>query len=148
MKKVAGCCAAHEPLILNWFRAKGEISNGAVEASTQNPSGYQTILRLSYIPCHGNRPLSQLGNASGTGNHPTNSAEEAKSQRRLGKLLTVSSATRCLGDSATLAMNNECSYPGKPDQRPFSPYRSPFSKESPSGHRSIAVHGESRQRRS
>jgi hypothetical protein len=22
---------AHEPLILNWFRAKGEISNGAVE---------------------------------------------------------------------------------------------------------------------
>ena len=22
---------AHEPLLLNWFRAKGEISNGAVE---------------------------------------------------------------------------------------------------------------------
>jgi transposase len=31
MKKVARMLRAHEPLILNWFRAKGEISNGAVE---------------------------------------------------------------------------------------------------------------------
>jgi transposase len=31
MKKVARMPRAHEPLILNWFRAKGEISNGAVE---------------------------------------------------------------------------------------------------------------------
>ena len=30
MKKVARMLRAHEP-ILNWFRAKGEISNGAVE---------------------------------------------------------------------------------------------------------------------
>jgi hypothetical protein len=30
MKKVARMLRAHEPLILNWFRAKGEISNGAV----------------------------------------------------------------------------------------------------------------------
>jgi len=31
MKKVARMLRAHEPLILNWFRAKGEISSGAVE---------------------------------------------------------------------------------------------------------------------
>ena len=31
MKKVARMLRTHEPLILNWFRAKGEISNGAVE---------------------------------------------------------------------------------------------------------------------
>jgi transposase len=31
MKRVARMLRAHEPLILNWFRAKGEISNGAVE---------------------------------------------------------------------------------------------------------------------
>jgi hypothetical protein len=30
MKKVARMLRAHEPLILNWFRAKGEISSGAV----------------------------------------------------------------------------------------------------------------------
>src|ERR1039458_9894217 len=29
MKKVARMLRAHEPLILNWFRAKGEISNGS-----------------------------------------------------------------------------------------------------------------------
>ena len=31
MRRVARMLRAHEPLILNWFRAKGEISNGAVE---------------------------------------------------------------------------------------------------------------------
>ena len=31
MQKVARMLRAHEPLILNWFRAKGEISSGAVE---------------------------------------------------------------------------------------------------------------------
>lgn len=31
MKRVARMLRAHEPLILNWFRAKGEISTGAVE---------------------------------------------------------------------------------------------------------------------
>ena len=30
-KRVARMIRKHEPLILNWFRAKGEISNGAVE---------------------------------------------------------------------------------------------------------------------
>ena len=31
MKKVARMLRVHEPLLLNWFRAKGEISAGAVE---------------------------------------------------------------------------------------------------------------------
>jgi transposase len=31
MQKVARMLRAHEELILNWFRAKGEISSGAVE---------------------------------------------------------------------------------------------------------------------
>ena len=31
IKRVARMIRKHEPLILNWFRAKGEISNGAVE---------------------------------------------------------------------------------------------------------------------
>ena len=31
MKKVARTLGAHEPLISNWFRAKGALSSGAVE---------------------------------------------------------------------------------------------------------------------
>ena len=31
IKKVARMLRRHEPLILNWFRAKGEVSSGAVE---------------------------------------------------------------------------------------------------------------------
>ena len=31
MKKIARSLRAHKPLILNWFRAKGLVSTGAVE---------------------------------------------------------------------------------------------------------------------
>jgi transposase len=31
MKRVARMLRTHEPLLLNWFRAKGALSNGAVE---------------------------------------------------------------------------------------------------------------------
>ena len=31
MKRVARMLRAHEPLLLNWFRAKGELSSGPVE---------------------------------------------------------------------------------------------------------------------
>ncbi|MDB6034852.1 MAG: transposase family protein [Verrucomicrobiales bacterium] len=31
MKKVARMLRAHDALILNWFKAKGEVSSGAVE---------------------------------------------------------------------------------------------------------------------
>jgi hypothetical protein len=36
---------AHEPLILNWFRAKGEISNGAVEGLNNK---IRVVTRRSY----------------------------------------------------------------------------------------------------
>ena len=35
MKKVARTLRTHEPLILNWFRAKGEVSMGAVEGNNK-----------------------------------------------------------------------------------------------------------------
>jgi transposase len=31
MKEMAGTLRRHRPLLLNWFRARGEISNGSVE---------------------------------------------------------------------------------------------------------------------
>ena len=31
LKRVARMLRAHEPLLLNWFRAKGELSSGPVE---------------------------------------------------------------------------------------------------------------------
>jgi transposase len=45
MKKVARMLRAHEELILNWFRAKGEISSGAVEGL--NNKG-RVVTRRSY----------------------------------------------------------------------------------------------------
>jgi transposase len=45
MKKVAKMLRAHEPLILNWFRAKGEISNGAVEGLNNK---IRVVTRRSY----------------------------------------------------------------------------------------------------
>ena len=71
MKKVARMLRAHEALILNWFRAKGEISNGAVEGLnnkirvvTRRSYGFRTYRR------YGNCPLSQLGTTSGTRINP------------------------------------------------------------------------------
>jgi len=45
MKKVARMLRAHEPLILNWFRAKGEISSGAVEGLNNK---IRVVTRRSY----------------------------------------------------------------------------------------------------
>jgi transposase len=45
MKKVARMLRAHKPLILNWFRAKGEISNGAVEGLNNK---IRVVTRRSY----------------------------------------------------------------------------------------------------
>lgn len=45
MKKVAKMLRVHEPLILNWFRAKGEISNGAVEGLNNK---IRVVTRRSY----------------------------------------------------------------------------------------------------
>ena len=50
MKKVAKMLRAHRPLILNWFKAKGQISSGAVEGfnnkaklTTRKTYGFRTF---------------------------------------------------------------------------------------------------------
>ena len=48
MKKVARMLRAHEPLILNWFRAKGEISDGAVEGLNNK---IRVVTRRAYGFC-------------------------------------------------------------------------------------------------
>jgi transposase len=45
MQKVARMLRAHQPLILNWFRAKGEISSGAVEGLNNK---IRVVTRRSY----------------------------------------------------------------------------------------------------
>ena len=45
MKKVARMLRAHEPLLLNWFRAKGEISSGPVEGLNNK---IRVVTRRSY----------------------------------------------------------------------------------------------------
>lgn len=45
MKRVARMLRTHEPLLLNWFRAKGEISNGAVEGLNNK---IRVVTRRSY----------------------------------------------------------------------------------------------------
>jgi transposase len=45
MQKVARMLRRHEPLILNWFRAKGEISSGAVEGLNNK---IRVVTRRSY----------------------------------------------------------------------------------------------------
>ena len=45
MKKVARMLRTHEELLLNWFRAKGEISSGAVEGLNNK---IRVVTRRSY----------------------------------------------------------------------------------------------------
>ena len=45
LKKVARMLRAHEPLLLNWFRAKGEISSGPVEGLNNK---IRVVTRRSY----------------------------------------------------------------------------------------------------
>ncbi len=53
MKKVAKMLRRHKPLILNWFRAKGEISSGAVE-------GMNLKVKLTMRKAYGFRTLKCL----------------------------------------------------------------------------------------
>ena len=48
MKKVARMLRAHRPLILNWFRAKGQVSSGTVE-------GFNTKAKLTSRKSYGFR---------------------------------------------------------------------------------------------
>jgi transposase len=77
MKRVARMLRAHEPLILNWFRAKGEISNGAVEGLnneirvvTRRSYGFRTYEAMEIALYHNLGRLPEQ-------NQPTDSAEEA-----------------------------------------------------------------------
>ncbi len=45
MKRVARMLRKHEPLLLNWFRAKGEVSSGAVEGLNNK---IRVVTRRSY----------------------------------------------------------------------------------------------------
>jgi len=45
MKKVARMLRVHENLLMNWFRAKGEISSGAVEGLNNK---IRVVTRRSY----------------------------------------------------------------------------------------------------
>lgn len=45
IRKVARMLRAHEQLLMNWFRAKGEISSGAVEGLN---SKIRVVTRRSY----------------------------------------------------------------------------------------------------
>ena len=45
MQRVARRLRAHEPLLLNWFKAKGEISNGPVEGLNNK---IRVVTRRSY----------------------------------------------------------------------------------------------------
>ena len=59
MKKIARMLRRHEPLILNWFRAKGEISSGAVEGLnnkirviTKRAYGFRTFRAMEIALYH------------------------------------------------------------------------------------------------
>ena len=71
MKKVARMLRSHEELLLNWFEAKGEISNAAVEGLnnkirvvTRRSYGFRTYKAMEIALYHTLRP------ASGAGIHP------------------------------------------------------------------------------
>src|ERR1035441_7919728 len=70
---------AHEDLLMNWFRAKGEISSGAVEGLnnktrvvTRRSFGFRTYTMPWKWPC-----ITRLDDSPNQ-NQPTDSAEEAK----------------------------------------------------------------------
>ena len=59
LKKVARMLRRHQPLILNWFRAKGELSSGAVEGlnnkirvTTRRAYGFRTFRALQVALYH------------------------------------------------------------------------------------------------
>jgi Transposase len=66
MQKVARMLRTHEELLLNWFRAKCEISAGVVEGLNNKIRVVTTILRFPHLRSHGVRPLSHARTTSGT----------------------------------------------------------------------------------
>jgi hypothetical protein len=66
-EKVARMLRAYEPLILNWFRAKGEVSSAAVEGLknkirvvTRRSYGFRTYEALEIAPYHNLTPGARI----------------------------------------------------------------------------------------
>ena len=81
MKKVARTIRTHRPLILNWFRARGEVARGAVEGLnnkvklvTRKSSGFRNADVAKLAQLH-NSVIFPSRNA------PTDAADEAKTKR-------------------------------------------------------------------
>ena len=71
MKTVALMLRRHRELILNWFRAKGLVSTGAVRgAERQGESDHQKILRLQDLQSHRSGPLPHAWQAPRARGHP------------------------------------------------------------------------------
>ncbi|EQD27310.1 transposase, IS204/IS1001/IS1096/IS1165 family protein, partial [mine drainage metagenome] len=69
MKKIARLCRRHRPLILNWFKAKGQISNGIVEGlnnkaklTIRKSYGFRSpeILKMALLHALGKLPEPKL----------------------------------------------------------------------------------------
>ena len=76
MKKIARMLRSHEELLLNWFRARGEISSGAVEGLNKK---VRVVTRRSYGfgPTKAwNSPFVTTSHAYPSLRSPTNSADE------------------------------------------------------------------------
>ena len=71
MKKVARMLRRHRPLLLNWFRARGEISAADRRGlQQQSETDHQKGVRLSVLSLRGNRPVPYVGSATGAGSDP------------------------------------------------------------------------------
>ena len=80
MKKVARMLHGHRPLLLNWFRARGEISAAVVEGlQQQSEIDHQKGVRLSLVPVLGNRSVPYVGVSYRSPKRPTDSAEDQNS---------------------------------------------------------------------
>jgi transposase len=67
MKKVAKMLGRHKPLILNWFKAKGELSSGVVEGmnlkaklTMRKTYGFRTLKCLEIALYHSLGKLPEL----------------------------------------------------------------------------------------
>jgi hypothetical protein len=91
MKKVARMLRRHRPLLLNWFRARGQISAAIVE-------GFNNTAKLTTRKAYGfrsyrclERPVPHVGSAPGTGSDP---------QILLKTRIAVSAGTNAMAKSA------------------------------------------------
>jgi len=71
LQKVALMLRRHRPLILNWFKAKGQISNGVVEGlNNKAKTHHEKIIRLQITRDPGNRSVSCTWKITAAKTHP------------------------------------------------------------------------------